>query len=115
LRRSLTALCQQRPRLRTVILDASGMNQLDSSALDALLEIDGQLASQGIRLLFAEVKGPVRDVLQRAGWLASLREQGRIFLRVHDAVLSDTRRPECGVLGGAALASRAWLSASGSR
>jgi hypothetical protein len=42
----------------------------------------------GLRLLFAEVKGPVRDVLERSGWLARLRSERRIFLRVHDAVLS---------------------------
>jgi len=30
----------------------------------------------------------VRDVLERSGWLARLRSERRIFLRVHDAVLS---------------------------
>lgn len=88
LKRSLDQLCRERPGLRTIILDASGMNQLDSSALDALLEIDGALQQQNLRLLFAEVKGPVRDVLERSGWLARLRSEQRIFLRVHDAVLS---------------------------
>jgi len=88
LKRSLDRLCRERPDLRTIILDASGMNQLDSSALDALLEIDRALEQQKLRLLFAEVKGPVRDVLERSGWLARLRSEQRIFLRVHDAVLS---------------------------
>jgi SulP family sulfate permease len=94
LRHSLDALCGERPRLRTIILDASGMNQLDSSALDALLEIDERLQGKGIRLLFAEVKGPVRDVLRRAGWLDRLREEGRFFLRVHDAASAAVSGPE---------------------
>lgn len=93
LKRSLDALYQERPGLRSVILDASGMNQLDSSALDALVEIDQQLASRQLRLLFAEVKGPVRDVLERSGWLARLRDERRIFLRVHDAVTFVTAPP----------------------
>jgi SulP family sulfate permease len=113
LRRSLEGLCRERPRLRTIILDASGMNQLDSSALDALLEIDEQLRAGGIRLLFAEVKGPVRDVLHRAGWLGRLRAEGRLFLRVHDAVMAGIQAPALpartrfGVLGGPAAAARA--------
>jgi SulP family sulfate permease len=94
LKRSLDELRRERPRLRAIILDASGINQLDSSALDALLEIDQQLGALGLRLLFAEVKGPVRDVLERSGWLARLRGERRIFLRVHDAVASLTAAPE---------------------
>jgi len=94
LKRSLDELRRERPRLRAIILDASGINQLDSSALDALLEIDQQLGALGLRLLFAEVKGPVRDVLERSGWLARLRSERRIFLRVHEAVTSLTAAPE---------------------
>jgi SulP family sulfate permease len=95
LKRSLEQLLRERPHARTVILDASGINQLDSSALEALLEIDRQLSSRELRLLFAEVKGPVRDVLERSDWLARLRSERRIFLRVHDAVLSLTAAPRC--------------------
>lgn len=85
LRHSLNEMCSERPHLRTVILDASGMNQLDSSALEALQEIDQELSARGLVLSFAEVEGPVRDVLERSGWLARLRAEGRFFLRVHDA------------------------------
>jgi SulP family sulfate permease len=93
LKSSLDQLRREHPRARTIILDASGLNQLDSSALDALLDIDRQLAALEIRLLFAEVKGPVRDVLERSSWLPRLRDERRIFLRVHDAVLSLTAAP----------------------
>jgi len=107
LKRSLDQLCRERPGLHTIILDASGMNQLDSSALDALLEIDQALERRKLRLLFAEVKGPVRDVLERSGWLARLRSEHRVFLRVHDAVLSladspreqPTSTPQLGAVG----------------
>lgn len=88
LKRALDELRRERSSLRAIVLDASGMNQLDSSALDALLELDERLRNAGVSLLFAEVKGPVRDVLERSGWLSQLQARGRIFLRVHDAVLS---------------------------
>lgn len=72
-------------KLVAVVLDASGMNQLDSSAEAALCEIDRDYAERGVTLLFARVKGPVRDVMYRSGLLKRLSDQGRIFFRTHDA------------------------------
>ncbi|MDD9933982.1 MAG: solute carrier family 26 protein [Myxococcales bacterium] len=74
--------------LEAVVLDASGINQLDSSAEDALREIDRDYRERGIRLLLSHVKGPVRDVMHRTGLLATLADERRIFLRTHDAVLA---------------------------
>ncbi|HKO93695.1 MAG TPA: STAS domain-containing protein, partial [Polyangiaceae bacterium] len=71
--------------LRAVVLDASGMNQLDSSAEAALCEIDRDYRERGVQLLFARVKGPVRDVMQHSGMLARLSAEGRFFYRTHDA------------------------------
>lgn len=71
--------------LRAVVLDASGMNQLDSSAEAALCEIDRDYQDRDIRLIFARVKGPVRDVMYRSGLLKRLHDDGRIFFRTHEA------------------------------
>lgn len=72
--------------LRTVVIDASGINQLDSSAEDALRTIDDDYAERGIQLLLSHAKGPVRDVLWRSGWLDQLAREQRIYLTTHDAV-----------------------------
>lgn len=72
--------------LTAVVLDASGVNQLDSSAEAALREIDEDYRRRGIGLFFAHVKGPVRDVMYASGWLEQLNLEGRIFLGTHDAV-----------------------------
>jgi len=72
--------------LRAVVLEASGINQLDSSAAEALLEIDLAYRERGVELLFSHVKGPVRDVMYATGMLERLADEGRIFLRTHDAV-----------------------------
>ncbi|WP_062518277.1 SulP family inorganic anion transporter [Demequina gelatinilytica] len=53
------------PEVRTVILAAEPITDVDTTAIDALLELDDSLAAQGIRLVLAEVKGPVKDVLRR--------------------------------------------------
>ncbi|WP_372595427.1 SulP family inorganic anion transporter [Actinotalea sp.] len=52
-------------RVETVILAAEPITDVDSTGLDALVELDDSLAAQGIRLVLAEVKGPVKDRLRR--------------------------------------------------
>jgi SulP family sulfate permease len=69
-----------------MVLDASGINQLDSSAEGALRELDDDYHARGVKLYFAHVKGPVRDVLYRSGLLERLSSEGRIALRTHSAV-----------------------------
>lgn len=82
--------------LRAVVLDFSGVNDLDSSAEAALREIDVEYARRGVLLYFARVKGPVRDVMYRSGFLELLDRERRIFFRTHDAVqvASGMRTPE---------------------
>ncbi len=53
--------------LEAVILDASGINQLDSTAETELARLADGYAKRGIRFGLASVKGPVRDVMQRSG------------------------------------------------
>lgn len=71
--------------LRAVVLDASAVNQLDSSADTALHEILKEYRSRGIELYFANVKGPVMDVMQRSGFAKALGDN-RFFLTTHEAM-----------------------------
>ena len=73
--------------LRAVVLDASSVNDLDSSADAALHEIAADYARRGVRLLLAGVKGPVRQVMLRSGLFARLGVDA-FYLSVHDAVES---------------------------
>ncbi|MBW2526100.1 MAG: solute carrier family 26 protein [Deltaproteobacteria bacterium] len=54
--------------VRAVVFSASSINQLDSSAAAALEEIVVDCRERGVELYFAEVRGPVMDVLRRAGF-----------------------------------------------
>jgi len=86
LRSTLRALeAQAGHPVKAVVLDAGGINRLDSSAEEALRELDAEHAERGVRLILSRVKGPVRDVMERSGLLARLREERRIFTRTHDA------------------------------
>jgi sulfate permease, SulP family len=77
------------PDLRAVVVDASGVNDIDTSALDAFTELVDDLAEDDIAMHLATTKGPVRDVLMRGGTYQQLGD--RIHAQVHDAVLALTQ------------------------
>ncbi|MCY7326821.1 MAG: STAS domain-containing protein, partial [Microbacteriaceae bacterium] len=55
------------PEVRTLILAAEPITDIDTTAIDELVELDDFLASRGITLIFAEMKGPVKDLLRDYG------------------------------------------------
>jgi SulP family sulfate permease len=71
--------------LKVVVIDASSINQLDGSANAALHEILDDYRERGVELLFAGVKGPVRDVMRRSGFYQQLGE-ARFYFLLEDAV-----------------------------
>ena len=50
-----------------MILASEPITDIDTTAIDELVELDEYLSAHGIRLLFAEMKGPVVDVLRQYG------------------------------------------------
>lgn len=58
--------------VRGVVVDASSVNDLDSSAVAALADVVRDYRQAGAALYFAAVKGPVRDVMRRAGLMDDL-------------------------------------------
>lgn len=63
----IAALLAERPEVIAVIVDASGVGDLDVSGANLLSELDADLAASGVTLHLATVRGPVRDVLARSG------------------------------------------------
>jgi SulP family sulfate permease len=58
--------------LKALILDASAVNDLDSSADTALHQLSAEFKQKGIEFYIAGVKAPVRDVMKRSGLYAVL-------------------------------------------
>lgn len=54
-------------RVHTVILAAEPITDIDTTAVDSLVELDDYLAARGVRLVIAEMKDPVIDTLRRYG------------------------------------------------
>ena len=67
-----------------VIVDCSGINDLDATGADALSELLNELDEGPVVLHLCDVKGPVRDVLHRSGIWDRL--DGRIHATAHLAV-----------------------------
>ena len=71
--------------LEQVILDANGINEVDSSALHALRELIDEYHNRDIDVIFANVKGPVRDLFKRSGLVDLLGEEN-FYLDINKAV-----------------------------
>ncbi len=74
---------RQDPGVRQVLLICSAVNQIDTTALEVLTELERSLAARGIIFMLAEVKGPVMDRLRDTE--LGRRLDGRIFLSVQEA------------------------------
>lgn len=76
--------------VRCVVVASEAITDLDTTALDDLVELDDELARQGISLVFAEMKGPIKDRLIRFG-VSSRFGPDHFFPTVHNAVRSYRR------------------------
>jgi len=87
--------------VEAVIIDGSAINDLDTTALDALRSVIETLKEWDIELHISALKGPVRDVMKKAGIYELLGEE-RMFRSPHQAVINilsrwekETERKEC--------------------
>jgi len=79
----LNQLIEQNPCMEHLILMASGINHIDSSAVETLIEFNERLKDKGITMHLSEVKGPVLDRLERVHFSEQLT--GKIYLSQHQA------------------------------
>ena len=82
----IESLIQSRTDTRTLLLILSAVNQLDSTALAMLTDMQKDLSARNIRLQFAEIKGPVLDRLRSTPLGETMRDQ--IFLSTHEAFIA---------------------------
>jgi high affinity sulfate transporter 1 len=61
------------PPVRRVVVDASAITHVDTTGVDMLGELQRELESRGVELVFARLKGPVHDVFKRAEAAGAIR------------------------------------------
>ncbi|GAB3843270.1 solute carrier family 26 protein [Micromonospora andamanensis] len=74
----LLGLAEQRPELTALVLDASAMSDTDADGAHAVAELRQRLAAHGVALHLATVRGPVRDLLGRAGVWQAMHGDGQV-------------------------------------
>lgn len=79
----INGLLASHPAMEHLVLVASGINHVDSSALQSLLELNTRLDDKGIKMHFSDVKGPVLDRLHRINFADELT--GTVYLSQHQA------------------------------
>jgi len=67
-----------------VVLDASSVAYVDATAIGGLKDLFQTLEEKGIKIVFAEVRGPVRDAFYKNGLIGSSQEL--FFLTTDEAV-----------------------------
>ena len=65
---------RENPKLKYILVVASGINQIDASAVEMLRRVVRRLHECGITLAFSSTKRPVLDVIKRTGLAAELGE-----------------------------------------
>ena len=88
----IEALLAGDPSLRQVLLICSAVNQIDTTALGVLTQLERSLSARGMTFALAEVKGPVMDRLRSTE--LGQRLQGKVFLSVHEAFENAARSGE---------------------
>ncbi len=79
-------LVRTRDELRSLLLVASAISQVDATGAELLIDLDRDLRDGGIDLHLITVRGPVRDTLDKSGLWSRLTESGRVHATVEDAV-----------------------------
>jgi SulP family sulfate permease len=75
---------QRKAPIHTIIIDMEGIHSIDSSALEVFTELVEETLKEKVRILLAEVKGPVRDKFYKSGLTTKLGHAS-FFVTVEDA------------------------------
>ena len=73
------------PDLNWVIMDMSGVNDMDAVAIEAMEDLMARFKEKGVQFAFANLKGPVLDLLHRAGWKEKVGVSMQ-YMSLHEAV-----------------------------
>ena len=82
---TLLRIVAERPEVKHLVLIGSAINFIDASAMETLESLMHELRAAGVELHLADIKGPVMDQLQRAGFIAHLGAE-RVYLSAHQAM-----------------------------
>ena len=84
--KALNQYLEEKPGpVKAIIFNFDSINTIDSSALHFLEDVYATAEQEGMEMLFASVKGPVRDKMNKSDLLEKIGDD-QFFLTVQDAV-----------------------------
>ncbi|WP_232344704.1 SulP family inorganic anion transporter [Actinoplanes awajinensis] len=86
-REEVRALARAEPKPRWIVVAAEPITDIDTTAADMLEELDEELNAAGISLVFAELKSPVREKIDRYKLTRTI-DPAHFYPTVEDAVSS---------------------------
>jgi len=90
LKETLYQRLDETPNAVALVLDASSMNALDSTAADTFVDLVAELRDQKVEVFISQVKGAVLRVMNAVG-LTELLGEGHLFYEVEDALQAALR------------------------
>jgi SulP family sulfate permease len=75
----------KKEKLKIIIIDGESINSIDSSGIYMLFDVIEKYKSMNIDIAFTGMKGPVRDVLQKAGVMRKIKYEN-CFMSIQEAV-----------------------------
>jgi high affinity sulfate transporter 1 len=91
----ILALARTEPPPRWIIVAAEPITDVDTTAADMLEDLDEDLNGRGINLIFAELKDPVREKINRYGLTRTI-DPAHFFATLDDAVAAFCRESGAG-------------------
>jgi SulP family sulfate permease len=85
----LALAADESENVRAVLVDSESITDADTTAVDMLLELERELAAQGVTLAFARVRVDVRSVLKQGGVVDAVGEE-HFYLSVRSGVAALT-------------------------
>ncbi len=84
-REEMATMARSQPPPRWIIVAAEPITDIDTTAADMLEDLDEALNAQGISLVFAELKDPVREKIERYG-LSRTIDPAHFYPTLEDAI-----------------------------
>jgi SulP family sulfate permease len=72
---ALLKLARENPEIECILVQSSGINEIDASGIEMLRNLLDQLRNSGIKLSFSGIKKQVSDVMDRTGLTHKIGEQ----------------------------------------
>ena len=72
-------------KLKLLIIDGESINNIDSTAIHMLEEVVLDFNSRGIKVYFSGIKGPVRDIMFKSGFMKKINSDN-FFMSIQEAV-----------------------------